>query len=175
MALHKLTFVLGGAASGKSALAEQISDATGKPKVYIATAQAFDDEMRQKIAAHQVSRGDSWLTVEEPFDLVGVLERQSAESVVLVDCLTLWLTNILLADHDLDAEFGRLIQALDGRGCELVLVSNEVGQGIVPDNALSRKFLAAQGRLNQKVAASADTVIAVMAGLTIALKGEMPL
>ncbi len=125
--------------------------------------------------AHQVSRGDGWETVEEPFDLVGVLERQSTESVVLVDCLTLWLTNILLAEHDLDAEFGRLIQALGSRGCELVLVSNEVGQGIVPDNALSRKFRAAQGRLNQKVAASADTVIAVMAGLPIALKGEMPL
>ncbi len=175
MALHKLTFVLGGAASGKSALAERIVDATGKPKVYVATAQAFDDEMRQKIVAHQVSRGDGWETVEEPFDLVGVLERQGTESVVLVDCLTLWLTNILLAEHDLDAEFGRLIQALGSRGCELVLVSNEVGQGIVPDNALSRKFRAAQGRLNQKVAASADTVIAVMAGLPIALKGEMPL
>ena len=92
MALHKLTFVLGGAASGKSALAEQVVEATGKPKVYIATAQAFDDEMRQKIAAHQVSRGDGRLTVEEPFDLVGVLERQAAEAVVLVDCLTLWLT-----------------------------------------------------------------------------------
>ncbi len=174
MALHKLTFVLGGAASGKSALAEQVVEATGKPKVYIATAQAFDDEMRQKIAAHQVSRGDGWETVEEPFGLAGVLERQAAEAVVLVDCLTLWLTNILLAEHDLDAEFDRLIEALESRNCELVLVSNEVGQGIVPDNALSRKFRAAQGRLNQRVAASADRVIAVMAGLPIALKGEMP-
>jgi len=174
MALHKLTFVLGGAASGKSALAERIVDATGKPKVYVATAQAFDDEMRQKIVAHQVSRGDGWETVEEPYDLVGVLERQAAEAVVLVDCLTLWLTNILLAEHDLDAEFDRLIEALESRGSELVLVSNEVGQGIVPDNALSRRFRAAQGRLNQKVAASADTVTAVLAGLPVALKGEIP-
>lgn len=174
MALYKLTFVLGGAASGKSAMAERIVDATGKPKVYVATAQAFDDEMRQKIVAHQVSRGDDWLTVEEPLDLVGVLECQTVESVVLIDCLTLWLTNILLAEHDLDTEFYRLIEALENLDCELVIVSNEVGQGIVPDNALSRKFRAAQGRLNQRVAASADTVIAVMAGLPIALKGEMP-
>ena len=174
MTLQKLTFVLGGAASGKSALAERVVQATGKPKVYVATAQAFDDEMKQKIAAHQTSRGDGWETIEEPFDLVGVLKDQNSTSVVLIDCLTLWLTNILLAERDLDAELGQLLAALQGRSCEMVLVSNEVGHGIVPDNALSRRFRAAQGRLNQMVAAEADTVLAVMAGLPIALKGDLP-
>lgn len=175
MALQKLTFVLGGAASGKSAIAEQIVNATGKPKVYLATAQAFDIEMKQKIELHQTSRGDGWITVEEPFDIAEVIASQNSDDVLLVDCLTLWLTNILLAEHDLDAEFDKFLDALANRTCETVLVSNEVGHGIVPDNALSRQFRAAQGKLNQRTAAQSDNVLAVMAGMPMVLKGELAL
>ena len=174
MALQKLTFVLGGAASGKSAIAEQIVNATGKPKVYLATAQAFDLEMKEKIAAHQKDRGNGWTTVEEPFEIAEVVQRQNPQHIILIDCLTLWLTNILLAEQDLDASFDTFLASLESAPCEVVLVSNEVGHGIVPDNALSRRFRAAQGRLNQRVASLCDPVVAVMAGLPLALKGELP-
>lgn len=175
MALHKLTFVLGGAASGKSTIAEQIVNASGKAKVYLATAQAFDIEMKEKIEKHQESRGDGWTTVEEPFEISQVVASQNGDVVLLIDCLTLWLTNILLAEQDSDARFDEFLAVLSDLPCQTVVVSNEVGHGIVPDNALSRKFRAAQGQLNQRVATKADDVVAVMAGLPMVLKGELPL
>jgi len=159
---------------GKSAYAEKLIAASAAPKVYLATAQAFDDEMKGKIAAHRAQRGDGWTTIEEPLDVVGVLAAQSADHVVLLDCATLWLTNVLLADHDEGAMSEALCKALVACPARVVVVSNEVGQGIVPDNALSRRFRNAQGRLNQMIATEADSVVAVMAGLPLVLKGTPP-
>lgn len=175
MPLPGLTLVIGGAASGKSAQAEALVRRQGGQRVYIATAQAFDDEMRAKIAAHQRMRaGDGWRTVEAPFDVVGALERLSEREVVLLDCATFWLTNLMLAERDWRPEADRLIAALLACPAPVVVVSNETGQGIVPENALARAFREAQGRLNQQLAEKAGLVMAVMAGLPLVLKGETP-
>jgi adenosylcobinamide kinase / adenosylcobinamide-phosphate guanylyltransferase len=147
--------------------------ATGFPRIYVATADAWDDEMRDRIARHKADRGDGWTTVEAPRDLCGALRQVPTGHVVLVDCATLWLTNHLLADADLDAETGHLLAALATCAAPVVIVSNEVGWSIVPDNALARQFRDAQGRLNQRLAAQADTVVAVMAGLPMVLKGQL--
>jgi adenosylcobinamide kinase / adenosylcobinamide-phosphate guanylyltransferase len=130
--------------------------------------------MRARIAAHRRDRGHDWTTVEAPLDLAGALGKATADEVVLIDCATLWLTNHLLAEHDLDAEGTRLLAALSSCPAPVVIVSNEVGWGIVPDNALARRFRDAQGRLNQQLAAQADLVIGVMAGLPMVLKGSLP-
>lgn len=172
--LPKLTLVLGGAASGKSLYAEGLVKGANAPMVYLATSQAFDAEMRDKIAAHQVQRGDGWTTVEEPLDLAPILVSQSATDVVLLDCATLWLTNVLLSDGETATASAALCAALADCPARVVVVSNEVGQGIVPDNALSRQFRNAQGKLNQMIAAQADSVVTVMAGLPLALKGPLP-
>jgi len=171
--LPSLTLVLGGAASGKSAYAESLILRSGHRKGYIATAQAFDTEMKDKIRAHQDSRGPDWQTVEAPTDLTGALATFSQDNAILIDCATLWLTNLIFAEADLEIETTNLLAALTNTSCPVVIVSNEVGHGIVPDNALSRKFRNAQGRLNQDIAAQADTVVAVMAGLPLALKGDL--
>ncbi|MBC7800320.1 MAG: bifunctional adenosylcobinamide kinase/adenosylcobinamide-phosphate guanylyltransferase, partial [Gemmatimonadaceae bacterium] len=141
----ELTLVLGGARSGKSRFAEALVTQTPSPWVYIATAQAFDDEMRDRIALHRDGRVPGWRTVEAPMDLPGAL-RNAGDAPVLVDCLTLWLTNLMLADTDLAVHEAALMAALD-RAAPTVLVSNEVGLGIVPDNALARRFRDAAGRL----------------------------
>ena len=172
--LHNLTFILGGAASGKSAFAEGLIISSGLPRTYIATAQPFDEEMRQKIAAHRARRDAHWTTVDAPYDPATVLRIQDAGHVVLLDCVTLWLTNVMLADQDLDTACDALLAALTACPCPVVVVSNEVGMGIVPDNALSRRFRAGQGRINQRLAAQADTVVAVIAGLPLTLKGSLP-
>ncbi len=174
LAFPSLTLVLGGAASGKSAFAERMLTASGRPMLYIATAQAHDAEMRVKIAAHQARRGAGWTTVEAPMDLETPLAEAEPDSVVLVDCATLWLTNHLLAESDLVTAETRLLRALDACAAPAVVVSNEVGGGVVPDNALARRFRAAQGRLNQSLAARAGLVVAVMAGLPLVLKGALP-
>lgn len=166
----KLSLILGGAASGKSAYAENLILETGLSPVYIATAQVFDDEMAQKIARHQQMRGTGWHTIEEPIAVAKPLASVSSEQAVLLDCATLWLTNIILGDHDLAEETASLIAGLLACKGPVVVVSNEVGMGIVPDNALSRKFRNAQGTLNQAIAAEADRVVAVMAGLPMVLK-----
>jgi adenosylcobinamide kinase / adenosylcobinamide-phosphate guanylyltransferase len=168
------TLVIGGARSGKSMLAEALATATSRPRRYIATAQAWDDEMRTRIAQHRNQRGDDWLTVEAPRDLAAALADADANEVVLVDCATLWLSNHLLAEADLNAEADRLLLAIKACIAPVIVVSNEVGWSIVPDNALARRFQDAQGRLNQRMAAQADLVVAVMAGLPIVLKGQMP-
>lgn len=170
----RLTLVLGGARSGKSGLAERLIHKTDRPRRYIATAEAWDDEMRDRIARHRTDRGADWTTVEAPLDLCAALAAARMDESVLIDCATLWLTNHLLADHDLDAETDRLMQALAACAAPVTVVSNEVGWGIVPENALARRFRDAQGRLNQRIAAGADLVIGVMAGLPIVLKGDRP-
>ncbi|MFZ3580957.1 bifunctional adenosylcobinamide kinase/adenosylcobinamide-phosphate guanylyltransferase [Loktanella sp. DJP18] len=172
--LHNLIFILGGAASGKSAFAESVAISFDRPRTYIATAQPFDEEMRQKIAAHIAQRGDGWATVEAPFDPAAALRSQDSAHVALLDCVTLWLTNVLLADRDIEAACDDLLVALSTCPCPVLVVSNEVGQGIVPDNALARRFRAAQGLINRRIAAQADTVVAVMAGLPLLLKGRLP-
>lgn len=172
--LPKLSLVIGGAASGKSSYAEKLVNASGLKRVYLATAQPFDAEMKDKVAAHRAMRGDGWTTIEEPLDLAPVLAARERDEVVLIDCATLWLTNLLLAERDIAVAQCALRDALSDCAAPVVIVSNEVGQGIVPDNALSRRFRNAQGRLNQRLAAEANLVITVIAGLPLALKGNVP-
>lgn len=172
--LPSLTLVTGGARSGKSTYAEGLASRSARPRRYIATAQALDAEMVERIAHHQGQRGSDWVTVEAPFDLAGALASAQAQEVVLVDCLTLWLTNHLLAEHDLEAEFEGVIAALHACPAPVICVTNEVGWGIVPMDALSRRFRDEQGRLNQRVAAEAGLAVAVLCGLPVALKGQLP-
>jgi len=172
--LPPLTLVIGGARSGKSSFAEGLIRATQRPRRYIATAQAWDDEMRARIAQHRVDRGEDWTTVEAALDLCPALAAAGADEAVLIDCATLWLTNHLLADHDLVAEADRLLAALAACPSPVVIVSNEVGWGIVPENALARRFRDEQGRLNQQLAAQAGLVVTVIAGLPLTLKGVLP-
>lgn len=172
--LPRLSLVLGGARSGKSAFAEGLVSRSGRARRYIATAEAWDDEMRDRIAQHRRDRVGGWTTVEAPLDLTAALASAEGSEAVLVDCATLWLTNHLLADHDLAAETDRLVAALSGCPAPVVIVSNETGWGIVPENALARRFRDAQGRLNQRLAQEAALVVAVMAGLPMVLKGRLP-
>ena len=172
--LPTLTLVVGGARSGKSALAERLVTGTGLIRHYIATAEAWDAEMVVRIARHKADRGEGWTTTEAPRDLVAVLNEVPNGQVVLVDCVTLWLTNLMLAAADIAAENARLVVALQACRVPVVVVSNEVGWGIVPENAMARAFRDHQGRLNQQLAAAAGLVIGVMAGLPMVLKGVAP-
>jgi adenosylcobinamide kinase/adenosylcobinamide-phosphate guanylyltransferase len=165
-----LALVLGGARSGKSRHAESLVTALPPPWLYIATGEPRDNEMAARIAEHRARRGALWHTVEAPRDLAGALAAAPADAAVLVDCLTLWLTNVMLAGADIDAEIGRLERALARRGGPMVLVANEVGLGIVPDNALARRFRDAAGRLNQRLAARADRVVLLVAGIPMTVK-----
>ena len=166
-----LTLVLGGARSGKSTYAEALAESRPGPCVYLATATAGDDEMAERIAHHRARRGARWRTHEEPLDLAGALLAQSqADNTVLVDCLTLWLSNILFANLDVNNHCEQLVAALPQLPGPVVFVSNEVGLGIVPDNALARRFRDEAGRLNQAVAAAAQSVVFVAAGLPLVLK-----
>ncbi len=169
--LAPVTLVLGGARSGKSRHAESLVESQPGACVYLATAQAGDGEMAARIAAHRARRGPRWSTVEEPLDLAAALGRVCGpERVVLVDCLTLWLSNLLGAGRPVSAEFDGLLAALPGLAGPVILVSNEVGQGVVPDNALARAFVDHAGRLHQDLAAVAQRVIFMTAGLPRELK-----
>lgn len=171
--LPKLTLVLGGAASGKSAYAEGLVMQAAPSRLYLATAQAWDDEMRAKLSTHRARRDATWATHDCPIDPAPALALARAGQAVLLDCATMWLSNLMLADHDIDAATEALLAALSCCPAPVVVVSNEVGLSVVPDNALARRFANAQGRLNQQIAARADRVIAVMAGLPLALKGPL--
>lgn len=168
-----LTLVIGGAASGKSAWAETFVENLGLPKVYVATAQAFDSEMSDKISAHQKMRGEGWDTRENPLDPGSELSDLPADRAVLVDCATMWISNLLLSDAILEPAVDDFLAALAVCPARVVVVTNEVGQGIVPDNALARRFREAQGRLNIRLAAQAGRVVHVVAGLPNVLKGEI--
>lgn len=172
--LPKLTFVLGGAASGKSAYAEKLVGDCGTPKVYIATAQIYDAEMRRKVDNHIEMRGPDWQTIEAPQDVASALAEIQSNQVVLLDCATMWLTNHLLAENDTARESDALIKALLDCSGRVVVVSNEVGMGIVPDNALARQFRDLQGRLNQSLANASELTVFVIAGLPQVLKGQLP-
>ena len=169
--MSHVTFVLGGARSGKSTYAERLVEATGFPKVYIATAQAFDAEMQTRILEHQARR-IGWETIDAPLNLAEAISIKRGKShAVLVDCLTLWLTNLLMAEHDIASAFHVLLGVLRAADHPVILVSNEVGLGIVPENALARAFRDHTGRLHQMIAAEAGQVHFIAAGLPIKLKG----
>jgi len=180
--------VLGGARSGKSAHAERCVEqlvAGGKECIYIATAQPRDSEMAERIAQHQARRAQGWMTVEEPLALGEAIDRHSSpDRVLLIDCLTLWLSNVLFSEELVHPEVGpitppercgreraHLLEAIEHARGDIVIVSNEVGWGVVPQSALSRWFVDEAGRLNQAVAARCDCVQLVAAGLPLTLKG----
>lgn len=179
------TLILGGARSGKSAFAERLAAQTGKPVAVIATAQAHDSEMAARIEHHRQQRDRRWTTVEEPIALGDAISRcASPESVVLVDCLTVWLSNLLFSEQRDFPEIGRIdpppaftqqrtrfLQSLEHASGDVILVSNEVGLGIVPQGAISRWFVDEAGRLNQAVAAHCERAVFVAAGLPLVLKG----
>ncbi|UHD45593.1 bifunctional adenosylcobinamide kinase/adenosylcobinamide-phosphate guanylyltransferase [Aureimonas altamirensis] len=170
--MRRSVFVLGGARSGKSAFAERLAAATGLERVYIATGQAFDAEMAARIDAHRRSRGDGWRTVEAPHDLAqAICAEARSDRVLVVDCLTLWLSNVLLADGDIAAAIDNLCSMLASADGTVIFVSNEVGLSIVPENALARAFRDHSGRMNQSIAALADEAWFVAAGLPLKLKG----
>ncbi|WP_306112827.1 MULTISPECIES: bifunctional adenosylcobinamide kinase/adenosylcobinamide-phosphate guanylyltransferase [unclassified Roseovarius] len=172
--LPKLTLVLGGAASGKSAFAEGLAKRSGRGLIYLATAQVFDDEMREKVRKHKEMRGEGWRTHEAPMDLAPAIEAATGDDVILLDCATMWLSNHLLAESDLTRAEAGLMAALQDSKAPIIVVSNEVGLSVVPDNQLARRFQNAQGRLNQSLASRADLVVNVMAGLPQVLKGTLP-
>jgi adenosylcobinamide kinase / adenosylcobinamide-phosphate guanylyltransferase len=165
-----ITLVLGGARSGKSAYAERLITALPPPWLYCATGLAFDSEMRERIARHRARRGEGWRTIEEPADVAPLIA--SGPEPKLVDCLTLWLTNLILAAEDIEAHTDKLLAAARSAQAPIVFVSNEVGLGIVPENALAREFRDRAGRLNQAVAAIAHRVVFMAAGLPMVLKDE---
>jgi len=165
-----LTLVLGGARSGKSRYAEGLIASLPQPWIYIATAEARDDEMAARVAAHRARRETGWQTIEAPHELPEALNAAPAAAAVLVDCLTLWLTNVMLGSFDVEKMTAKLEDALRARGGETVLVSNEIGLGIVPESELGRRFRDAQGILNQRMAALSDRVVLMVAGLALNVK-----
>lgn len=164
--------VLGGARSGKTGFAERLAMRAGSKPAYLATAQALDAEMRDRVQSHKAQRQGRFATIEEPLELAAaILNAARTHDVILVDCLTLWITNLLMADRNVAAAVEELLVTLNGlQSARVVLVSNEVGLGIVPDNALGRKFRDAAGRLNQRVAARANSVLFMVAGLPLQVK-----
>ena len=168
----KTTLVIGGAASGKSVWAENLVIATNRPKTYLATSHAYDAEMRVKIDQHKTRRDASWALIEAPRDLP--LSTLHPGHICLIDCATMWLTNRIMANNSLPDAQSALLRSIATCPAHLVVVTNEVGRGIVPDNALARQFREAQGRLNIALAAQADLVVQITAGLPLPLKGQLP-
>ena len=167
--MREVSLILGGVRSGKSRYAEELIRDRPQPWTYIATAEGLDDEMRARIARHRADRGAGWTTIEEPLALADAL-RAHAGTAVLVDCLTLWLTNLMIAGHCAESAVDDLVAALAASRGAVVLVSNEVGLGIVPDNELARAFRDEAGRMHQRVASIADRVILMVAGLPLTVK-----
>jgi adenosylcobinamide kinase/adenosylcobinamide-phosphate guanylyltransferase len=163
--------VLGGARSGKSRHAQARAEAMSGELVFVATAQAGDGEMAERIAIHQSDRGARWRTIEEPLEIAALIDREAAPGrVLLVDCLTLWTSNLMFAERDIAQAAQELARAIRASSGPLIFVANEVGLGIVPDNALARRFRDAAGTVNQKVAEAADEAVLVVAGLPLRLK-----
>lgn len=171
--LAERIFVLGGAASGKSFWAEERAKSFGLPMIYLATGQIFDAEVAARVEVHKSRRDQRWTTIEAPFDLGPALAELTADQVVLIDCATMWLTNHVMQEADLAAAQTDLLLALRNCQAPWIIVSNEVGHGIVPDNAMARQFREAQGRLNISLAAEATLAVQVTAGLPQVLKGTL--
>ncbi|MEX3313644.1 bifunctional adenosylcobinamide kinase/adenosylcobinamide-phosphate guanylyltransferase [Sulfitobacter sp. PS-8MA] len=172
--LPRNTFALGGAASGKSQWAEALANSSGLRKTYLATGRIWDDEVQERVKIHRARRDAGWRTVECPLDLAEPLSRLSSGEIALIDCATMWLSNHLMEGRDLAQAQSDLLQALRRCPTPWIIVSNEVGQGIVPENAMARQFREAQGRLNIALAAEAEAVVQVIAGLPQVLKGQLP-
>ena len=168
--MGKTILITGGARSGKSGIAETMTLSQGRPAIYIATATVGDAEMADRIAAHQARRGAEWITRAEPLDLAAALKETDGKRPRLVDCLTLWLSNLMFSDRDWRDEAHRLIDTLHLQSGPVLMVTNEVGSGIVPDNRLARDFRDAAGTLNQQVAAMADEVYLAVCGLPMKVK-----
>ena len=168
--MGKSILVTGGARSGKSGFAERLTTALGPDPIYIATAQAHDSEMQERISLHQARRGADWRTVNAPLDVAGALKECDGKGPRLLDCLTLWLTNHMLAGNDWRQEARKLVAALMSQSSPVVVVTNEVGAGIVPENALARAFRDAAGQVNQDVAAITDEVYLVVSGQPLRVK-----
>lgn len=170
--LQGVTLVLGGARSGKSAFAEDLVLKSGLAPVYVATSQVWDDEMRVRVDAHAARRGEQWTCIEEPDGLERALGTvDMPENAVLVDCMTLWITNLMMGDADIAQRSANLIDRLENMTAPVVLVSNEVGLGIVPENKMAREFRDHAGALHQGIAAIANTVYFIAAGLPLRMKG----
>lgn len=170
--MTRSTFIIGGARSGKSALAERLARESGLSLHYIATGQAWDQEMRDRIGQHQSRRGPEWTTVEAPIELTcAITPLDFDDNAILIDCLTLWVTNLMMAERDMDEAFDRLASAIAGAKARIFIVSNEVGLGIVPENRMAREFRDHVGRLHQLVAQSATEVYFIAAGLPLKMKG----
>ena len=167
--MSNVTLVTGGARSGKSALAERLVRRTGEHAFYIATAEALDREMTERIREHQARRGEDWTTIQEPLDLVGALQK-SDTAPRLIDCLTLWLSNLMQAEVDVEQATTELVACLRQQAQPVVLVTNEVGSGIVPENALARRYRDAAGCMNQSIAAIADEVYLSVSGYPLRIK-----
>jgi adenosylcobinamide kinase/adenosylcobinamide-phosphate guanylyltransferase len=167
----RIVFVVGGAKSGKSSFVLTKAETFAGRKAFIATAESLDDEMKERIRRHRDQRGEDWETFEEPKEMASVLKEINGYGAAVIDCLTLWLSNLLHSHVDLDREIDSFLSALrEGEHPPFFIVSNEVGMGIVPDNALSRRFRDLAGRLNQEVAAIADEVYLVTAGIPLRIK-----
>ena len=168
--------VIGGARSGKSDFAEErvkeFGCQYGQRLVYIATAEAIDDEMAARIARHQERRGPEWHTVNAPLELARALEQTDGKGPCLIDCLTIWLSNLMLAELNTEPATGALLAALAKRSDPVILVTNEVGSGIVPENALARRFRDEAGRLNQIVAQAVDEVYICISGIPVKIKPQ---
>lgn len=168
---HPVILIVGGARSGKSHYGEKLVEQSGKKPVYLATAEARDDEMLDRINVHQQRRSDHWQTIEEPFEIAEIIEEMAApDTIILIDCLTLWLSNLMTEQKDVASALKRLLICLENTKGPVILISNEVGLGIVPDNALARSFRDEAGRINQAVASTASDVLFMVAGLPICLK-----
>ena len=167
------TLILGGARSGKSRYALELGESLSNQRVFVATAQPFDEGMQKRIARHRADRDTSWRTVEEHVEIWGVIDRECRDGrVVVLDCLTLWLNNVMLFERDVEADLDRLVSLLEqGVEGELILVSNEIGLGLVPDTDLGREFRDLHGRMNQRAAAVCDRVLFMVAGLPMVVKG----
>ena len=167
---HRSVLILGGARSGKSSYALDLAQRSAPSRLFIATAEAGDEEMAARIERHRAERGEGWTTIETTRDIVGALSHTHEGCVALIDCLTLWLANLALAGDDIAAEIDRLCGAVSALAAPVVFVSNEVGLGIVPETRLGREFRDWQGRLNQRMALACDAVVFIAAGLPIVLK-----
>ena len=167
------TLVLGGARSGKSRFAqgaaEAVAAASGTKPIAIVTAQVYDEEMAERVAKHQAERGDTWSTIEAPLELPQAIKALKAGDVAVIDCMTLWLTNLMLSEQDIGLQSQRLLDALTTTPAQIWIVSNEVGWGIVPDNALARRFSDEAGRLNQLLARDAQEAVLIVAGMKLDL------
>ena len=179
--MNEITFVIGGCRSGKSRYALDLAGKLSEnKKIFIATCLPQDEEMRQRVARHQKDRGKTWITREVPIDLPEAVTQNSSQAdVILVDCLTLWISNLLtktqkISEDEVIESVDNLTRALQTVKCPVILVSNEVGTGIVPENRLARQFRDIMGMANQRVAACADGVIWMVAGIPVKIKGSSP-